>query len=587
MGFRSLRSGDARRGGVHVGRPRASRLGLVTLLALAVIIGTGRATPARAATPITVDCAADPTALASALASANDGDTLAIQGTCNGTLEITHNLTLAGSGGATLDGQGAGTVLTVDAGNTVAIGNLTITGGNGSSAGGILNNGIVTLTDSAVSGNSATPGTSPNFGGGGIFNQGGSVALTDSTVSGNSASVGSVRNGVGGILSFGGRLTLTNSTVSANNATSDVSFSTAVGGIAIGGFTSPASLTLTNSTVSANSASALSDAFGGIVDSAPGAHVSATNSTVSGNSASATGGAGAFSSAVGGISNSGGSLSLTSVTVAGNSVSEPNGGFLPPVGGVSNFFDGTLTAQNSLIAGQTGGPNCYGFAGSSDGGYNLDDGASCGFSAATHSLSGTDPLLDPAGLQDNGGPTRTIALQSGSPAIDAIPSDVNGCGTTITTDQRGVSRPQGSGCDVGAFELVPPGADLSITKSGAPNPVVSGNRLTYTLAVTSDGPQDATGVTVTDALPGSLHFNTASSSHGTCTRSTATNPQPKGGTVTCSVGTLANGAKASITIVVTTTTPRTLTNTAEVSGNETDPNPSNNSATATTTVVGT
>jgi uncharacterized repeat protein (TIGR01451 family) len=196
-------------------------------------------------------------------------------------------------------------------------------------------------------------------------------------------------------------------------------------------------------------------------------------------------------------------------------------------------------------------------------------------------------LLDPAGLQDNGGPTRTIALQSGSPAIDAIPSDVNGCGTTITTDQRGVSRPQGSGCDVGAFELVPPGADLSITKSGAPNPVVSGNRLTYTLAVTSDGPQDATGVTVTDALPGSLHFNTASSSQGTCTRSTATNPQPKGGTVTCSVGTLANGAKASITIVVTTTTPRTLTNTAEVSGNETDPNPSNNSATATTTVVGT
>jgi uncharacterized repeat protein (TIGR01451 family) len=65
--------------------------------------------------------------------------------------------------------------------------------------------------------------------------------------------------------------------------------------------------------------------------------------------------------------------------------------------------------------------------------------------------------------------------------------------------------------------------------------MLSGNRLTYTIAVINNGPQDATGITVTDALPGSLHFNSVSSSQGTCTRSTATNPQPKG-TVTCSVG---------------------------------------------------
>jgi uncharacterized repeat protein (TIGR01451 family) len=554
------------------------------VLVLAAVMGPAK--PALAASTIAVDCAADSGALTAALASVSDGDTLAIQGTCKGTYELAHSLTLAGSAGGTLDGQGAGTVLTIDAGYLVAIRDLMVTGGNGISAGGILNNGTLTLTDSTVSGNSATPGTSPNFGGGGIVNQGGSVTLTNSTVSGNSASVASVRNGVGGILSLGGSLTLTDSTVSGNSATSEVSFSTAVGGIAIGGFTGPATLALTGSTVSGNSGRALSDAFGGILDSAPGAVVTVANSTVSGNSASATGGTSAFSSAVAGISNSGGTLSLTNVTLAGNSVSEPNGGFLPPVAGVSNFFGGSLTTQSSLIAGQSGGPNCYGLAPSSDGGYNLDDGTSCGFSTANNSLPSTDPLLDPAGLQNNTGPTQTIALQPGSPAIDAIPPAVNGCGTTVATDQRGVSRPQGPGCDIGAFELVPAAADLSITKSGAPNPVLSGNRLTYTLTVENNGPQSATGVTVTDPLPDSVHFNSVGSSRGSCIRST-TKPAPKDGTVTCSLGNLANGATASITIVVTSTTPGTLTNTATVNGKEIDPNPLNNSATATISVIGT
>jgi len=239
---------------------------LLGLAVAAITAGLGTAKPASAASTITVDCAADSSALASALMSAADGDTLAIQGTCKGTFEIAHSLTLAGSAGATLDGQGAGTVVTVDAGNTVAISNLTITGGNGISAGGILNKGALTLTNSTMSGNSATPARSPlNFGGGGIFNLGGTLTLTNSTVSGNSASVGFGINGVGGILSLGS-LTLTRSTVSGNSATSGVSSSTAVGGLGVCcGFGS--SVTLTSSTVSGNSGSALSDAFGGILSS--------------------------------------------------------------------------------------------------------------------------------------------------------------------------------------------------------------------------------------------------------------------------------------------------------------------------------
>ena len=91
-------------------------------------------------------------------------------------------------------------------------------------------------------------------------------------------------------------------------------------------------------------------------------------------------------------------------------------------------------------------------------GYNLDDG-SCGLSDPTD-LPSVDPLLGP--LQDNGGPTPTYALLPGSPAIDAIPvadctyDDDGDPGTPevpLTEDQRGVARPQGNGCDIGAYEV--------------------------------------------------------------------------------------------------------------------------------------
>ena len=426
----------------------------LVVLALATMLAAGGVKAGHGASLIAVNCATDPNALATALLTATDGDTLAIQGTCQGTFEIAHSLTLTGSAGATLDGQSTGTVLTVDSGTTVGITALRIRGGSGSTAGGILNNGALTLADSTVSGNSATPGTSPNFGAGGIFNLAASLTLTNSTVSGNTASSG-------------------------------VMFSTTVGGI--GNCCSRgASVTLRSSTVSGNSGDALSDAFGGILNS--GSVVTATNSTVSANRASATGGASAFSSAVAGISNSGGSLALTNATLARNSVNEPNGGFLPAVGGVSNFFGGDLTAQNSLISGQSGGPNCYGLAPGSDAGYNLDDGTSCGFSTANHSLSSTDPLLDPVGLNDNGGPTQTIALMSGSPAIDVIPPATSGCGSTISADQRGISRPQNSGCDLGAFEFVVTTLTVAIDiKPGeAPNRINPGSGGTIPVAILSN-----------------------------------------------------------------------------------------------------
>jgi len=128
-------------------------------------------------------------------------------------------------------------------------------------------------------------------------------------------------------------------------------------------------------------------------------------------------------------------------------------------------------------------------------------------------------ILAPA-LANDGGPTMTHALVAGSPATHRIPAA--SCATT--TDQRGLPRPQDTDgdtvadCDIGAFEFAgtPPftQADLSLTKADSPDPVTTGQQLTYTLAVTNNGPASVTGVTVTDPLPGGVSFVSATPSRG-------------------------------------------------------------------------
>jgi uncharacterized repeat protein (TIGR01451 family) len=120
-----------------------------------------------------------------------------------------------------------------------------------------------------------------------------------------------------------------------------------------------------------------------------------------------------------------------------------------------------------------------------------------------------------------------------------------------------------------------PSADLSITKSDSPDPVTVGSNLTYTITVKNNGPSGATGVTMTDPLPGTVTFVSATPSQGNCTGTA---------TVTCSLGSLSNGASATVTIVVTPTQAGGISNTATVGANEADPDTSNNSATQPTTV---
>jgi hypothetical protein len=133
-------------------------------------------------------------------------------------------------------------------------------------------------------------------------------------------------------------------------------------------------------------------------------------------------------------------MALTNSTVSGNDARVRGGG-------ISGFY-GTVT--NTIVAGNSAvvtGANCDSAA-NSPFGFNLTDDTSCGFSAAGD-LVVADAMLGP--LQDNGGPTETHALLAGSPAINAA-----SCGfppPTTDTDQRGVLRPQGAACDIGAFEV--------------------------------------------------------------------------------------------------------------------------------------
>lgn len=118
----------------------------------------------------------------------------------------------------------------------------------------------------------------------------------------------------------------------------------------------------------------------------------------------------------------------------------------------------------------------------------------------------------------------------------------------------------------------PPAADLGITKSTASTTFTPGQQISYTITVTNSGPSPATNTVVTDVLPAGATYVSATPTQGSCSGTT---------TVTCSLGTLANAASATITLVVTANGTTAITNSASVTAVETDPTPANNAATAT------
>ncbi len=345
------------------------------------------------------------------------------------------NITGLGANKLTVSGNNAVGVFAINSGKTVNIDGLTIANGKANQGGGIFNdNGTLTLTNSTLAGNSASAG------GGGIFNDNGTLTLTNSTLAGNSAS-----GGGGGIYNDNGTLKLTNSTLAGNstssgggggifnNGTSTVSNSTLADNSASANYYGGGicnyygTLTVSNSTLARNSANS---GGGGIYNN--GGTSTVSNSTLAGNSANSGGG--------GGIYNLSGTSTVSNSTLAGNSAANFGGG------GIYNNPAGTVEAKNTIIAKNTAtssNPDFYGTLTSQ--GYNLIGTTTIGTTSTD--IINVDPLL--GSLQDNGGPTYTMALLSGSPAIDAGDPVFT---SPPNTDQRGNTRVKNNRIDIGAYE---------------------------------------------------------------------------------------------------------------------------------------
>jgi len=184
-------------------------------------------------------------------------------------------------------------------------------------------------------------------------------------------------------------------------------------------------------------------------------------------------------------------------------------------------------------------------------------------------------------LAVNNSASGTIVVTS--PVVQATGSIANSVSVSANeTDPNTENNTAQQGTTV-VPEAGPAQADLAVSKIDTPDPVFSGGPdLTYTITVDNNGPDTATGVTVTDTLPAEVSFLSATSSAGQC------DAMPDmSGILACGLGDLANGSNATVTLVVepaTVTETSTITNTVDVVASEEDPTPANNSATEDTTV---
>ena len=401
-----------------------------------------------------------------ALTQAGLADTILVSGTVDDNVVVNNqSVTIAqdpAGSPAELDGTGKGPVITTEGTALLTVNQLTITGGSAPFGGGIfMQGGDATITDSTISGNTATNS------GGGIGNDS-YFNLIDSTVSGNSAPGSGFIGGTGG-------------------------------GIATD---ASAADTIVDSTISGNTAGGVGSGAqgGGIVNLAGSQLIS--NSTISGNAATGPNGGG------GGLSDEGGSVTITDSTISGNSAT----GYGAAIENVSG-----VTVAGDILA-DAGGPpavtECQGST-PTDLGYNVDDDGTCGLSGTNHSVSDSATIgtfLGP--LQNNGGPTDTIALSSGpgNPAQAVIPLSFTVPPQSVSPchmhDQRGV--PRGAPCDMGAYALTV-GVAPMIT-SGTHTTFTEGAHGTFSFTATGSPPPT---FSETGALPAGTSLSSSGVLSGT------------------------------------------------------------------------
>jgi hypothetical protein len=297
-----------------------------------------------------------------------------------------------------IDGNSAGPVFTIDSGASVTITGLTIQHGVASSANGLNGGGIQNLGTLTLTADTITD-NSAGYGGGGVSTWGTSLTIDNSEITGNTAnSLGADSGqGGGGVLEGSGALAASGDTISGN---------TAVWGGGAYFRAGPASL---------------------------------DDDTISGNTAGSGGGFYQHSAAT----------DMVHVTVANNTANQ-GGAFWADAVGLQ--LEATLIGINWEY--DTPSHDCAPTVAGAivDDGYNLNEDGTCDFTQST-SISNVDPKLMPLG--NYGGPTQTMPPSPGSPVLDTIPSGGPGC---PGSDQRGLTRPQGSGCDIGAVELAVPTA---------------------------------------------------------------------------------------------------------------------------------
>jgi CSLREA domain-containing protein len=347
-----------------------------------------------------------------------------------------------------------------ESGGNLTLANVTVTGNaaRGSGAGVYVDGGAHILNSQIVNNSGCN--------GGGIAIFGGSASvIANTTISGNQQDAdpnglcyGIAGGDAGGVAAGYGVLQITGSAIVNNSSLYHAQFSHSPGGIGVSG----TALTIANSTIANNSSG---DDTGGIVGT--------------------------------------GTVALTNDTIAANI----SGAGYPQA--VNRTPSGTYTLTGTIVRGS--GTLCSGVT---SGGYNIASDNSCALTG-----TGDHPTTDPqlGTFANHGGPTATYDLGGGSPALNAIPAA--SCPTTM--DQRGVSRPQGGACDIGAYEAgaTPPtlnavaptaggtgggqfvtltgngytnGANVTVDAAGAPTTFVNSTALRVTMPSHSLGLADIT-----------------------------------------------------------------------------------------------